>query len=195
MYSGPKNPNAHNSSITGAMRLKQAPLRTYPRTLTIGSHLHAVNPQSCVSFLDLLGLDVGQRLNRIQSRVLCQCHGSGLQGIGKCSHCVLLKRGDLGMGEWKFRSTDCGIGEWKNGNRKTSKCVIFHMIVTFLMARKVFITFSLNWRRPHPPCLLPWRPRAHRLFQQPRPRTPHGCWSPGYGSHTKHHGDCAWPLL
>lgn len=65
------------------------------RKLTIGAALEAVDAQERVALADLTGPHSRHGADGVQARVLGQCHGNGLQGVRKGSHCVLLQSGNL----------------------------------------------------------------------------------------------------
>lgn len=64
----------------------------------VAALVHAVHSQAAANLccLDLLRLDLGQRGDGVETAVLGQCHGHGIQGLGKSAHGVLLETRRLG---------------------------------------------------------------------------------------------------
>ena len=97
-----------------------------PKALTILALAKTIDTQPRVVLRYLPALDVGQRINRGETRVLGQCQGSRVQCLSECAHRVLLDGGDLQGGQQSACRTvierECqtdfisGLG---NGNRST----------------------------------------------------------------------------
>ena len=63
--------------------------------LTVVTSSSAIDTQSRVTFVNLSTLDLCERLNRCQSRVLRQCEWDRVQSSREGPHSVLFDRGDL----------------------------------------------------------------------------------------------------
>jgi hypothetical protein len=63
----------------------------------VGAVAHTVNTEAAAAsgILDLLALHLGQCRDRVQTAVLCEGHGDGVERLGKGPHRVLLQTGRL----------------------------------------------------------------------------------------------------
>lgn len=63
----------------------------------VGAVAHAVNTEAAAAsgIFDLLALHLGQCRDRVQTAVLGEGHGDGVERLGKCPHRVLLQAGRL----------------------------------------------------------------------------------------------------
>ena len=80
--------------------------------LTVSSLLQAVDAENRVVLCQLLRLHIGEGVDGVETRVLCQRHGHRFQSVGKSPHSVLLYRGDLEP-EWEIYILYSGHVKWE----------------------------------------------------------------------------------
>lgn len=61
----------------------------------VAAGVHAVDAQTGIILLDLLGLNRGESFDGVEARVLGEGHGDGVESVGEGAHGVLFDAGAL----------------------------------------------------------------------------------------------------